>query len=146
MTARITAYPSELVERVRTLYQQGGTMREVAAATGTTVHVLQKLMPLHGIERRRRGARDQSGPKNPNWKGDRVGMDALHYRVIAARGRPARCERCGSTTAEQYDWANLTGAYGDVNDYERQCRPCHRAFDLQRRRTTGRLTSWRTDV
>lgn len=143
---RIDAYPADLVERVRSLYEEGHTMREVAVLAGTTVRVLQRLMPLHGIDRRRRGARDQSGERNPTWKGRSAGMDALHLRVAAARGTPSECDRCGTTEDRRYEWANLSGRYGDTADYARMCVPCHRRFDAERRRTTGQLTSVRVDA
>jgi hypothetical protein len=39
------------------------------------------------------------------------------------------------------EWANLTGNYADIDDYERMCVLCHRNFDAARRRATGRRTS-----
>lgn len=75
--------------------------------------------------------RDINGALNPNWRGDKAKYNALHRRVEAVRGRPKRCNRCGSADeALRYDWANLTGRYEDVDDYERMCRVCHRRNDF----------------
>lgn len=116
-------------------------MAETAQMCGTTVKVLQRLMPRHGIARRPAIKREQRGPLNDSWKGDAAGYAALHLRVVVARGRPAGCQRCPATDAPRdYEWANLTGAYEDVLDYESMCVPCHRKFDAARRRLTGRGT------
>jgi hypothetical protein len=135
-------YPAELVEQVRTLYQAGRSMREVAELAGTTVKVLQRLMPRHGIERRRAVKRDQRGPANHMWRGVEAGYQALHLRVEAARGKPKRCAACDTESQSRtYDWANLTGHYDDPQDYVRLCRHCHRRLDARRRATTGERTS-----
>lgn len=96
-------------------------------------------MKNHGITARVAAKRDQSGDKNSSWRGDEATYAAYHKRVEAARGKPNRCERCG--TKRKCEWANLTGDYADVNDYERICRSCHRKMDNQRRAETGLLTS-----
>ena len=76
------------------------------------------------------------------WAGDRAGYQALHLRVEVARGKPSGCQRCGcEEPSARYEWANLTGNYTDINDYERMCVPCHRSFDARRRAATGERTS-----
>lgn len=135
-------YPPELVARVAQLYGSGLTMREVAAEVGCSYRVLQRLMPRHGIARRPAIKRDQSGPKNHAWKGSAANYQALHLRVDAARGKPNKCDRCWTTDADRvYEWANLTGRYDDIDDYERMCRHCHRSYDAERRARTGHRTS-----
>lgn len=126
------AYDPALVNQVRELYDSGLTMREVAAEVGVGVKVLQRLMPRNGIVRRAAMPRDQTGARNGAWRGDDAGYAAMHERVEAARGRPARCQTCGAEP-RWIDWANLTGRYEDVNDYAPMCRPCHRAYDAGRR-------------
>jgi len=127
-------YPPELVERVRLVYGTGRTMRETAEIVGVGVHVLQRLMPRNGIDRRSTAKRDQDGPANHAWKGDDAGYKAMHLRVARARGKPSRCEDCGTTDpALRYEWANLTGRYEDVFDYRRLCKGCHNRFDARRR-------------
>lgn len=64
--------------------------------------------------------------------GKRRQMDAsryreLHARVRADRGRASDFScRCG---AEAAHWANRTGDYESVSDYQPMCRDCHRRWD-----------------
>lgn len=132
-------YPPELVTKVRELYEAGHTMREVADLTGTTVKVLQRLMPRHGITRRPAVPRDQRGERNATWRGPEAKYQALHLRVQAVRGKPSRCSAC-DTTEGRFEWANLTGRYENISDFIRLCKPCHVRFDAARRAATGRRT------
>lgn len=133
-------YDPQLVENVRTLYESGLSQEEVAKHLGVTRKVVYRLMINHSIPRRRQVARNQSGPSSASWKGDEAGYQALHLRVEARRGKPSRCSRCSATTG-RFEWANLTGRYSDIWDYERMCISCHRHFDAARRRATGKRTS-----
>lgn len=66
--------------------------------------------------------------KHPFWKGDNVGYGALHEWVTRHRGKPKKCEFCGSTQSVQ--WANKSGEYKrNINDWLRLCVPCHRTYD-----------------
>lgn len=77
-------------------------------------------------QRRREG----TGDRNGMWKGVAASYFAKHMRVNAIRGRPQRCEQCGTTDpTKTYEWASMTGNYDDVNDYRRMCRSCHRKYD-----------------
>lgn len=135
-------YPPDLVERVTALYTAGHTQDEVAAELGLTRKVIYRLMKNHGIQARVAAKRDQAGARNHMWRGDSANYQALHLRVEAARGKPDNCGRCGRTDSDtRYEWANLTGNYIDVEDYERMCVSCHRYFDADRRRATGQRTS-----
>lgn len=141
-------YPTELVERVRELYESGMTRAEVQAAIGIGVKV-ENIMRRYGIESRPASPRlgMWNGAKNPQWRGDQAGYQALHLRVEAARGKPQHCNRCDRRDGNtRYEWANLNGNYTDVHDYERMCVPCHRTYDAERRRLTGRRTSPRRGV
>jgi len=55
------------------------------------------------------------------------GYTAMHQRVHRVRGKASwqNC-RCGEPAQH---WANLTGNYADVNDYEAMCMRCHRHYD-----------------
>ena len=65
-----------------------------------------------------------------------AGYKALHLRVTKARGRPSLCDWCDETDpTEGFEWANLSGNYGDVNDYVRLCVTCHRTYDANRVRS-----------
>jgi len=75
--------------------------------------------------------RDQD---SPNWKGDDVSKGALHDWVRRHRGRPRVCEHCNTKTAEQYDWANVSGEYKrELDDFIRLCRACHAKYDYSSR-------------
>ncbi len=73
---------------------------------------------------------DQSGEKNNQWKGDKVGYSGLHYWIRRALGNPKKCEMCGITDKEWYDWANISHKYNrDISDWIRLCRSCHTKYD-----------------
>lgn len=117
------------------------TRTEVQAAIGPGFKV-ENVMRRYGIAMRPAVPRDQTGERNPSWRGTGAGYQALHLRVEAARGKPTHCERCGtSDPALRYEWANLTGQYTDITDYERMCVSCHRRYDAARRERTGARTS-----
>ena len=138
--AKPKTYPAPTVDAVRALYALGMTQDEVAAQIGTSQKVIWKVMLRHDIPTRPQAKRYQRGPMNDSWRGDRAGYQALHLRVRSVRGMPAPCSQCG-TTDGRLEWANLTGDYADVNDYEAMCVSCHRRYDANRRRVTGRRTS-----
>lgn len=55
--------------------------------------------------------------------------DRMFRRLYATRGKPEQCERCGTTEAAHYDYANLMGHYEDITDYAAMCRSCHWRYD-----------------
>jgi hypothetical protein len=73
--------------------------------------------------------------KNGMWKGDKVGLYALHLWVKSRKPKPHFCEDCG--IKPPIDLANISQKYyRDVNDFEWLCRKCHmvkdgRLFTLQ---------------
>lgn len=120
------------------------TQAEIAKKYGVTTKRVQTSMRRFEIAPRRTGKRYQQGEANSSWKGEDAGYSALHLRVIAAKGRPMECAHCGCTDPNiRYDWANLTGRYEDIDDYERLCACCHTSYDVERRRETGRRTMGR---
>ena len=129
-------YPRELVEEVKRLYESGHTIREIQdRVKGAKV---QLLMQRWGIPTRKAIPRNQRGSNNAAWKGDSASYSAFHLRVQTERGKPNLCTKCGVSGADvRYEWANLTGNYHDVGDYERMCVPCHRVFDASRRKAGG---------
>lgn len=63
------------------------------------------------------------------WKGDKVGIKALHEWVYKTLGRPQKCEHCG-TTEGVLDWANKSQEYKRIpEDWIRLCRKCHVRYD-----------------
>jgi hypothetical protein len=135
------SFDPDLVVKVAQLYRIGLTQAEIAAQVGLTQKVIWRLMKNHGVVARVAAKREQRGERNDSWKGDDALYEAMHSRVEASRGRPQHCSWCGDRTAARYEWANLTGNYSDVTDYERLCAKCHRQFDADRRRATGMRTS-----
>ncbi len=128
--AKPKTYDPELVKTVKTLYEQGSSQMEIAAALSTTQKVIWRLMVRNNIPRRPQVKRDQRGEKNAYWKGGEARYQALHIRVGTLRGKPQSCEGCGASgPGRSYDWANLTGAYDDPSDYKRLCRSCHWKLD-----------------
>ncbi len=70
--------------------------------------------------------------RNPNWKGDLVGYNAIHAWVKRKLKKPALCQKC--KLKPSYDLANISQEYKrDINDYEWLCRSCHMNSD-------GRMT------
>ena len=68
------------------------------------------------------------GKKNPMWKGDDVGIKALHGWVRARKPKPGLCECCKKVPP--YDLANISQEYKrDINDFEWICRKCHMGKD-----------------
>jgi hypothetical protein len=70
------------------------------------------------------------GENSYNWKGDDVGLSALHRWVCRYLGKPKLCAKCGTTTAKRYEWSNISGEYKrDLTDWQRLCVRCHRKYD-----------------
>ena len=79
-------------------------------------------------------ARHRTGSAHHAWKGPDASYQNLHSRVYRARGKADHCVKCSRTDPEtQYEWANLTGDYADVQDFASMCTPCHVAFDIHLR-------------
>ncbi len=80
--------------------------------------------------------------KSPNWKGDKVGKEALHNWVERHLGKPRKCEHCNTLEAKCYDWANKSQEYKrDLTDWIRLCRKCHTAYDYP-----TRIIKWRHSI
>lgn len=119
-------------EELRVLYESGKSQAEIAEHFGTTQKVVWATMKRLGIKARIAVKRNQSGSRNSYWggPGGRVGYAALHKRVEALKGRPRKCEDCGTESPQRtYDWANISGKYDDPSDYKRLCRSCHWKLD-----------------
>lgn len=129
--ARSEEYATKLpFKEVYRLYESGLTQAEVGKHFGVSQKVIWNFMRRNGIKARVAAKRDQRGDKNSSWKGNRAGYQACHARVIMARGRPLKCEECGTTDPDRYyDWANLTGDFHNIDDYKRLCRSCHWKLD-----------------
>lgn len=68
------------------------------------------------------------GSEHYLWKGDKVGIGALHRWVESNLGKPSTCQHCGGV--RRCEWANKSGEYKrDLSDWVRLCRPCHHKYD-----------------
>jgi hypothetical protein len=118
------------LDRIIELYKSGMTQSEVAEEMGLTQKVVWHRLRECGIRCRIAAPRNQKGILNNNWQGKSVCYAAFHYRIKALKGRPRKCDVCGTADPKRtYDWANLTGKYDDPNDYKRMCRSCHFKYD-----------------
>jgi hypothetical protein len=70
------------------------------------------------------------GDDNPSWKGDNVKYCSLHQWLVRKKGKPSKCEHCGTTDIRRYQWANIDHKYRrNVDDFIRLCIPCHKKYD-----------------
>lgn len=70
----------------------------------------------------------QAASGNSNWKGDKVGYDALHAWIKRHKTKAKMCNDCG--LVPPYDLANISQEYKrDLLDWEWLCRKCHMAKD-----------------
>lgn len=111
------------------LYKSGKTQKELAEIYKVSQAQVSRILKRLKVKARIPKNNKQSGKLNKMWKGDNAGYTALHYRVEKIRGKPKKCEVCGSEKAQKYEWANLTGNYKDPTDYKRMCSSCHAKHD-----------------
>jgi hypothetical protein len=72
------------------------------------------------------------GEQHTNWKGKNASYASIHHWVRRHKGRPNKCELCGTMDKKHYDWMNVDHQYKrDLNDYVRVCRRCHRLYDYK---------------
>lgn len=63
----------------------------------------------------------------------------IHSWVIREKGKPKKCEYCGTKCAKSYDWANIDHKYRRIlNDFIRLCRSCHLKYDYKKNLRTRR--------
>lgn len=74
----------------------------------------------------------KNGKNHINWKGDNVGKHAVHSWIDRWKGKPNKCENCGTEKAKKFEWANIDHKYRRVlDDYVRMCTSCHRKYDYK---------------
>lgn len=70
----------------------------------------------------------KSGEHSHRWKGEGVGIDALHTYMRKAIPKPTMCQCCQKEPPR--DLANISNEYKrDVSDWEWLCRRCHMSKD-----------------
>lgn len=118
------------VNEIIRLYEMGMTQTEIAEELCVSQKMIWGRLKKVGYKCRVAKKRDQVGNNNDTWKGDKAGYSAFHRRLEALKGRPKKCEICGTDDPKKtYDWANLTGEYDDPEDFKRMCRSCHWKYD-----------------
>jgi len=109
------------------LYEDGASQSEVAKILNTTQKVIFRVFKENNYKCRIAKKRNQTKENNDYWKGNSAGYSAFHRRIEAMKGKPKKCEVCGTDDeSKTYDWANLTGEYNDPSDYKRMC---HSKYD-----------------
>ena len=85
------------------------------------------------------------GEKSQSWKGDKVGISALHRWIRRHYGNPKKCDHCnkegeylsvGKNKRKLWsiDFANISGKYKrNIKDFKRLCKRCHNRFDINRK-------------
>ena len=115
---------------VKAYFDDGMTQHECALHFGTSQKRIFTAMKFYGVKARVAAKREQRGPNNDSWKGDRAGKSAFHRRLYAIWGKPTKCKQCGTTDSNRsFDYANLSGDYANINDYAAMCRSCHWKYD-----------------
>lgn len=130
MSNKYTYAPPFSKEQLEHEYFAGLTQVEIAERYHTTQRVVWRAMKNFNIKARVAKKRNQTGENNDSWKGSDVSYAAFHKRLESLKGKPQKCEICGTVdTSKTYDWACLTGRYDDPADYKRMCRSCHWKHD-----------------
>jgi uncharacterized protein YlaI len=96
--------------------------------------------PEHKTERLKKLSERELGEKNPSWKGDNVGVKAMHSYLRKHKTKSLFCEYCGikegtilpNGTIVRLDLVNISldGKYYRNADFFRwMCRKCHTNLD-----------------
>lgn len=57
---------------------------------------------------------------------------SIHTWIKGIKGKPNKCEDCGTTTAKAYHWSNIDHKYSkNPEDYRRLCVSCHLKYDYK---------------
>ena len=73
------------------------------------------------------------GEKNASWKGDNVGLCALHKWLRNTFGKANQCESPGcSGVSTYYNWAKIKGKeyLRRRDNFMMLCRSCHTKYDM----------------
>ena len=92
-----------------------------------------------------KGLKGLSDEKHHAWKGDKVGLIALHQWVGRKWGYPNKCEFCGfsSNNRHHIQWSNVSRTYKrDRDDWQRLCQSCHGKYDRKMKRLAVDATGY----
>lgn len=114
---------------------------DIAVMLGTTSHTILKRLREAGVTilKTRKGINVKS--KNGSWKGDKVGLSALHGYMKRRLVKPVLCQGCNLRPVA--DLANISQMYKrDDSDWEWLCRTCHMDKDGRFRRFQEAHAKW----
>jgi hypothetical protein len=84
--------------------------------------------PMYGRRGEKHPMYGMRGELAPSWKGNNIGIDALHIRVRKRLPKPEFCDICKERPPR--DLANITGIYNDeLKNWGWFCPKCHKAYD-----------------
>ena len=65
---------------------------------------------------------------------EKVKYVTQHERVAVARGKPTKCEHCGTTNpTKRYEWSCKDHKnYDDIDNFQRLCSGCHFKYDIKK--------------
>lgn len=71
-----------------------------------------------------------SNEEHLNWKGNKVGIQALHTWIRRHKKKPNKCPKCGKN--KPLELSNIDHKYNrNLDDYRYLCRSCHRLYDIK---------------
>lgn len=135
---RVTILVPSMIE----MYLAGKTCIEVANKLGVSHHTVLRYLRLNGVKIKSRADSKQSS-LHPKWKGNQVGIGALHSWVKRHLPKSDLCQLCG--LVPPVDLANIADKPNpetytrDLANWEWLCRRCHMTKD-------GRIEKLRTVV
>ena len=104
----------KLTEETRKKFSEARKGKKLSESTRIKMSKSRKGIPMN--------------EKNRLWKGDDVGIDALHAYVRRHFPIPELCMMCGKVPP--YDLANITDIYNrEKKNWAYFCRKCHQIFD-----------------
>jgi hypothetical protein len=110
-------------------YSESSENREKARRRSRLWYAANRQRALKTARERYAVSQDRKSAPPHKYKG--AGYYALHRWVAAEKGRPSKCEHCGTETAKRFEWANVDHSYRAVlGDWIRLCKSCHVRYDL----------------
>ena len=122
-----------LHESIVAQYNNGYTLDDLGKKYGLTGGGIHRIIARSGLPHRghRWGVKSKvrrESANNPMWRGDNVGMTALHGWVSSRKPKPEFCEECGVNPP--FDLATVGDNYTrNLGDWEWLCRSCHMKKD-----------------
>jgi hypothetical protein len=102
-------------ELITSLLDTGMNLAFIARQVGVGRNTLKDFMRVNLIPIK------TGGKKKPDSEISYAGHIA---RVSRFRGKPNRCDRCGTDTAKKYEWVSVDRNYSEYNAYIRMCASC----------------------